>query len=138
MKKLFRSIVPLVLVTTLSSQLFSCGYLLHPERRGQKSGQVDWAVAGLDAIGLLFFIIPGLIAFGVDISSGTIYIPASDFKHSNLDWQKSKIVKIDPKNLNEETVAAAIKENTGVTISFDDPRLKSYRDELLEAKLASK
>ncbi len=93
-----KSITSLLLVTALSSQLFSCGYLLYPERRGQKpTGKVDWAVTGLDAIGLLFYVIPGLIAFGIDLGTGTIYLPksASDVFSSN------DISKLDVKNFDK-------------------------------------
>ena len=77
MPKIIKSrFLSLLLITALSSQLFSCGYLLHSERRGQKStASLDWPIVGLDAIGLIFFIIPGVIAFAVDFSSGTIYLP---------------------------------------------------------------
>lgn len=58
--------------------LSACGYFLYPERRGQDEGQIDTAVALLDAAGLLIGIIPGVIAFAVDIATGTIYLPQQD------------------------------------------------------------
>ena len=42
-------------------QLAGCGTILYPERKGQKSGRIDAGVAVLDGIGLLLFIIPGVI-----------------------------------------------------------------------------
>lgn len=54
-----------------------CGTILHPERRGQPAGALDWKVVALDAIGLIFFFIPGVIAFAVDFNNGTIYLPPS-------------------------------------------------------------
>jgi hypothetical protein len=63
-----------VLILTICT---SCGTLFYPERRGQKSGSVDPTVAILDGIGLLFFIVPGLIAFAIDFSTGAIYKPGS-------------------------------------------------------------
>ncbi len=54
-----------------------CGLLLYPERQGQTSGKVDPVVVGLDMLGLVFFIVPGLVAFAIDYSSGTIYLPNS-------------------------------------------------------------
>jgi hypothetical protein len=62
---------------TLGLNLASCGTILHPERKGQTSGHIDPAIAILDGIGLLFFIIPGAIAFAVDFSNGTIYLPGT-------------------------------------------------------------
>src|SRR4030067_3820528 len=59
------------------AQSAGCGTIMYPERRGQKAGKIDVAVAALDAVGLLFFIIPGVIAFAVDFNNGTIYLPAA-------------------------------------------------------------
>ncbi len=56
-----------VLVTAiLVVQLLGCGTILYPERRGQAAGRYDTDIVILDAIGLLFFIVPGVVAFGVD------------------------------------------------------------------------
>jgi hypothetical protein len=52
-----------------------CGTVLHPERRGQPPGRLDWGIVVLDALGLVFFLIPGIIAFAVDFSTGAIYLP---------------------------------------------------------------
>jgi hypothetical protein len=68
----------------LAAALSGCGTLLYPERKGQSGGRIDPSVAILDGIGLLLFLIPGLVAFAVDFSNGTIYLPGT--KHSsNLD-----------------------------------------------------
>jgi hypothetical protein len=58
-----------------ASTVAGCGTVLHPERRGQPAGRLDWGVVVLDAVGLLFFFIPGIIAFAVDFSTGAIYLP---------------------------------------------------------------
>jgi hypothetical protein len=52
-----------------------CGTFLYPERRGQPAGPLDWKIVLLDAVGLLFFLIPGVIAFAVDFATGAIYLP---------------------------------------------------------------
>ncbi len=53
-----------------------CGMILHPERRNQPpGGKMDWSIFALDAVGLLLFFIPGVIAFAVDFSTGAIYLP---------------------------------------------------------------
>lgn len=54
-----------------------CGTVLHPERKGQPAGPLDWEVVALDAVGLLLFFVPGVIAFAVDFHNGTIYLPPS-------------------------------------------------------------
>lgn len=67
-----------VLLAASVLHLSACGYFLYPERRGQEDGKIDTAVALLDAAGLLIGIIPGVIAFVVDITTGAIYLPAND------------------------------------------------------------
>jgi hypothetical protein len=53
-----------------------CGYLIFGERAGQPPGdRLDWGIVALDAVGLLFGVIPGVIAFAVDFSTGCIYLP---------------------------------------------------------------
>lgn len=53
-----------------------CGYILHPERIGSPpSAEIDLGVVILDSLLLLFFVVPGVVAFAIDISSGCIYIP---------------------------------------------------------------
>lgn len=57
--------------------LAGCGTILYPERKGQIDGRIDPGVAVLNGIGLLFFLVPGVIAFAVDFSNGTIYLPGT-------------------------------------------------------------
>ncbi|MDE2027804.1 MAG: hypothetical protein KGK03_04150 [Candidatus Omnitrophica bacterium] len=63
-------------IAVLVFQLAGCGTLLYPERRGHFGGRLDIGIVILDAVGLLFFLIPGAIAFAVDFSDGCIYLPA--------------------------------------------------------------
>ncbi len=62
------------LLLALFTQL-GCGTLLYPERRGQRSGRIDPAVAIMDGLGCLLFLIPGVVAFAVDFGTGAIYLP---------------------------------------------------------------
>jgi len=73
-KALLKTIVAGLLVLQLSG----CGTLLYPERRGTESGKLDADIVLLDAVGLLFFIIPGVIAFAIDLATGTIYLPKGE------------------------------------------------------------
>ena len=68
MRKLISSIL-------LLSFLFlsGCGTIFYPDRRGN-STHLDAGVAILDGIGLIFFIIPGVVAYAVDFSTGCIYL----------------------------------------------------------------
>lgn len=60
----------------LMMNLTACGYFLYPERKGQSGGRVDPVVVILDGAALLFGILPGIVAFAVDFTNGTIYLPA--------------------------------------------------------------
>lgn len=70
-----RRLLALAGTTALAAPLAGCGTLLYPERRGQTGGRLDTAVVLLDGLGLLLFLIPGIIAFAVDFGSGAIYLP---------------------------------------------------------------
>lgn len=73
MNKTVKALAGILLISHLSA----CGTILYPERKGQVSGQIDAGVAALNGIGLLFFLVPGVIAFAVDFNNGTIYLPNS-------------------------------------------------------------
>jgi hypothetical protein len=90
MRLVFTKALIICLTSSLLAQLTACGTILHPERKGQKDGQIDPAIAVFDAIGLLFFLIPGVIAFAVDFSNGTIYLPGG--RHSSLSDEELKRV----------------------------------------------
>lgn len=76
LKKLMKPLYVLVLVV-LVVQLTGCGTLMYPERKGQRGGSIDVGIAALDGIGLLFFLVPGIIAYALDFNNGTIYLPAT-------------------------------------------------------------
>ena len=59
--------------------LTGCGTIFFPERRGQPPGPLDWRIVALDALCLVFFFIPGVIAFAVDFSTGAIYLPPCEY-----------------------------------------------------------
>ncbi|QDU39394.1 hypothetical protein Mal4_37380 [Maioricimonas rarisocia] len=56
-----------------------CGTILYPERRGQPAGKIDWTVAALNGVGMLFFFVPGIVAFAVDFATGAIYLPSDGY-----------------------------------------------------------
>ena len=67
----------LLMCTVLIFQSVGCGTIMYPERKGQRGGKIDAGVAVLDGVGLLLFIIPGIIAFAIDFNNGTIYLPGT-------------------------------------------------------------
>ncbi len=71
-----KSIISVIVTSVLVVNISACGTLLYPERKGQVGGRIDVGVALLDALGLFVWFIPGVIAFAVDFSNGTIYLPS--------------------------------------------------------------
>jgi hypothetical protein len=125
-KKLFN----LTITTLLVFQLAGCGTLFYPERRGQIAGRLDAGIVILDAIGLLFFIIPGVIAFAVDFSNGTIYLPAHPIIVSRVSLRQ---IKFDPKHTSLAQIEKIIKDQTGYAVNLSQDnvrisRLKSRND----------
>ena len=72
--RFYRSVVALALSLNLIAAS-GCGYIIYPERQGQTGSRIDPVVAAMDAGLLLLYIVPGLVAFAVDFTNGTIYIP---------------------------------------------------------------
>ena len=110
-----------LIVAALLTQLTACGTLFFPDRRGQIEGRIDPMVAGLNAIGILFYVIPGLIAFGIDFATGAIYLPGgltSQVDPQDLQNMVDADGKIDPLKLK-----ALIEVQTGHSLPLDDPRL---------------
>lgn len=96
---------------------------MYPERRGQRGGSLDAGVAVLDGIGLLFGIIPGVIAFAVDFSNGTIYLPERT-KLGFLDLKNIKEVKFDPKHTSLASLERIIKDQTGCEVKFAQDNIR--------------
>jgi|SRR5579863_3817207 len=125
-----KNIVSAALCMLMIFQLVSCGTLLYPERRNQKPGRIDPAVVLMDGIGLFFFILPGVIAFAVDLTTGAIYLPQSGghprkYVRAGPGLQPDRLeaVKWKGKRLTPNAISAFMKDRTGYDIDLADPRL---------------
>lgn len=96
-----KALASILLSTTLVTQLAACGTVFYPERRGQISGEIDPGVAILNGIGLLFYVVPGLIAFAVDFTTGAIYFPDERYTLTpeRLDQAVDANGEVDPLKL---------------------------------------
>ena len=128
--KMMMKTVHVLICAALIVQLTGCGALMYPERKGQKRGRIDAGVAVLDGLGLLFFIIPGVIAFAVDFSEGTIYLPGTLARSS--DPSGIKLAKFDPKHATAGTVEEIVWRETGRRVKLDQENMKVSRLESLK------
>jgi hypothetical protein len=140
MNKILVNTLRLFICGVFTLQLMGCGTLMYPERRGQRGGSLDAGVAVLDGIGLLFGIIPGVIAFAVDFSNGTIYLPGRTHIGS-LDFKNIKEVKFDPKHTSLASIERTIKDETGCEVKFGQDnvkltKLKSLNDMMVHFAMA--
>lgn len=118
--KILKKSLHILVLGSLLTQTLGCGTLLYPERRGQKSGDIDVGVALLDGIGLLFFIIPGVIAFAVDFTTGAIYLPSGKPGHS------IKVVRVNPDELSKEKIGEIVARETGIPAALDSNKTEVY------------
>jgi hypothetical protein len=105
---LMKSFTITLLLASLLTSLTGCGTLLHPERKGQTGGRIDPGVVILDGVGLLFFFIPGAIAFAVDFTYGTIYLPGG--RRASLDDQELEQLTNDGQ-INIKALTSIVQEN---------------------------
>lgn len=110
-----------LIVATL--HLSACGTILYPERKGQVSGRIDTGVAALNGIGLLFYFIPGVIAFAVDFSNGTIYLPNSAATDDDSDL---RVVHTD-KELTPDQLQQLISEEVGKPVDLTQARVSAEK-----------
>jgi len=111
-----------LLIGALVIQLTGCGTLFYPERKGQRDGRIDIGVALLDGIGLLFFIIPGVIAFAVDFNNGTIYLPGT--ARVMVDPSQLQQLKFDPHHTSLAALEKMIKDKTGYAVCLTQSNIK--------------
>lgn len=98
--------------------LAGCGTVLHPERRGQQAGPYDWSIVALDAVGLLFFFVPGVIAFAVDFATGAIYLPPSGYGRVEKSSGQAELLKVDShgERVSVQTLERVVSEHTGQSV----------------------
>ena len=124
-----KRIVALILVIALALGSTSCGTILYPERRGQPRGVIDQGVLLMDAIGLIFFVVPGLIAFAVDFSTGAIYYPPAPYGGpvTQNGCRPDDLVRIDvpPGELTQAKIEEVVSRETGKPVSLEPGRFRA-------------
>lgn len=113
--------ISISIIAAFVMQLSACGTIIHPERKGQISGQLDTSIVALNAVGLLFFFVPGIIAFAVDFNNGTIYLPnGSASSHSG----NVTAVTVEGE-ITDEIIEQVILEKTGETVNLSEENILS-------------
>lgn len=119
-----------IIITLISSfilQLAGCGTIFYPERRGQKSGELDVKIVVADAIGLLFFILPGVAAFVIDFSTGAIYLPGGkrNFAEEGSSQSLRASLYIPPDKLyNQQELARLVGKQLDLPDTVDWSKLQ--------------
>ncbi|ERL49442.1 hypothetical protein [Halomonas huangheensis] len=121
-------IVTGLLLTIALSSLVGCGTVFHPERKGQAGGRIDPVVALANGVGLLFYIVPGVIAYAVDFSNGTIYLPSAD----NASIERLPL----DRDMDTEELEQLLSERVGVPVELEDELVRVDAVESLEEALA--
>ena len=115
-----KALASILLSTTLVTQLTACGTVFYPERRGQISGEIDPGVAILNGIGLLFYVIPGLVAFAVDFTTGAIYFP--DERYSIAPERLRQAVDADGQ-VDQARLQSILQQDLGMDIPLQQAQL---------------
>ncbi len=118
----------LVLGVSLTA-LVGCGTVFHPERKGQMNGRIDPVIAIANGVGLLFFIIPGVIAYAVDFSNGTLYLPGTQ-DNAGVDTLQLE------EGMDIATLEQLLSDKTGKSVSLDSELVRVEEVESLDEALA--
>lgn len=112
MRELFNKLICIFILISFFS-VSGCGAIFYPERKGNTTN-IDPKVAVLDGIGLVFFIIPGVVAYAIDFATGCIYLSGGGKAHtysyydpklndiSNPQYQFNQIVLAQYQSSNAE------------------------------------
>lgn len=129
----------LLLAVLFLLQVAGCGTIIYPERRGQRSGRIDVGIAVLDGLGLLLFIIPGVIAFAVDFSSGAIYLPSAKSRAARvMENGDLAVINVSPNDLNIARLDEILLAYTGEEINLESNTVLVYEaddDKSIERQL---
>ena len=127
-KKPLLRYLALLMASIFLLQVVGCGTIIYPERRGQQSGRIDVGIAVLDGLGLLVFIIPGVIAFAVDFSSGAIYLPRGKSKTAEgLSDGELAVINTNPAGLNLGKIDKILMDYTGEVVNLDSNTVLVYQ-----------
>ena len=106
-----RGIATLLALGLAAAPMAGCGTLMYPERQGQVSGRIDPAVLLFDGALLFVFIVPGIVAYGIDFHTGAIYLPSGK--------RNVSVIEVDPDALSHARAREIVRVHTGAEIPAD-------------------
>jgi hypothetical protein len=128
-RRIWKNVVALALVAAVALLSTSCGTLLYPERRGQPRGVIDPGVLLLDAVGLIFFVVPGLVAFAVDFSTGAIYYPPAQYggpiTQNGLGHDDLVRVDVPKDELTQAKIEQVVSQETGKPVNLEPGKFRA-------------
>ena len=116
-----------LLLVSLVAQLAGCGTIFWPERKGQPPGRIDPKVVALDAVGLLLFFIPGVIAFAVDFNNGTIYLPPESYGNTEPSKHGWTPVRTPSKSPTSAEIELIVRQRTGKSVRLLPGRYRATK-----------
>ena len=113
-----RRIMMTGLAAGAASLLSSCGTIIYPDRVNQEErGDLDPMILVLDAVGLFFFLIPGIVAFAVDIGTGAIYFPEG---HETGERENTIFDRMDARiRIDKQGIEKIVALKTGKRIDLE-------------------
>lgn len=104
----------------MASLLSSCGTIIYPDRVNQKNrGNLDPTVIILDGLGCFLFLIPGIIAFAVDFSTGAIYFPEGQGRGDEERTIFDELSMVRPEGkLNQQSIERIVSEHAGIEVNL--------------------
>ena len=132
-------IICITIAVIFCLQLVSCGFVLYPERRGQTHGRIDPAIAVLDGVGLLLFLVPGIVAFAVDFSTGTIYMPSSKrASNTSTEIEEVRVIRLNPNEMTLSKIEGAVSRQIDYPLNLEQEKVRVVewdRTKNIEAEL---
>lgn len=126
-----RRIMATGLTAATAGLLSGCGTIIYPERINQKErGDLDFVVVGMDAVGLLFFLVPGIVAFVVDFGTGAIYYPA-EREEGERETTIFDKMKAEAK-LDQAEIERLVEQKTGERIDLGQEDIRVMRLQRIE------
>ncbi|REJ89903.1 MAG: hypothetical protein DWQ34_18275 [Planctomycetota bacterium] len=120
-RQFVRRLPAVALSSVAPFSLSACGTLFHPDRVGQpRCGRLDPAIVALNGLGLLLFLVPGLIAFAVDFYTGAIYLPPG-YAANGTGKRDGRLLAlhVDPRTLTRRRIETEISTCIGKPVSLD-------------------